>query len=119
DNVHVAYYLRASGKVELGRISGSGKQVRDGIVDARQAILLAGNEYPWVHIPYLYGLTSLAEIERRREHADLAIKVATPVLQLPESKGYTADDRANVCYQRGLAYAARGDFKLAANDHAE
>jgi tetratricopeptide (TPR) repeat protein len=119
DNVHFAYHLRASAKIELGRIAGSGKQVRDGIADARQAILLAGNEYPWVHIPYLYGLTSLAEIERRRDHADLAIKIATPVLQLPESKGYTADDRANVCYQRGLAYAARGDFKLAANDHAE
>ena len=119
DNVYVAYHLRASGKVEMGRLSGSAKQVRDGIADARQAILLAGNEYPWVHIPYLYGLTSLAEIERKRDHADLAIKVATPVLELPESKGYSTEDRANVYYQRGLAYAARGDFKLAANDHAE
>jgi tetratricopeptide (TPR) repeat protein len=119
DNVHVAYYLRASGKVELGRIAGSAKQVREGIADARQAILLAGNEYPWVHIPYLYGLTSLAEIERRADHADLAIKIVTPVLQLPESKGFTAEDRANLYYQRGLAYAARGDFKLAANDHAQ
>ena len=119
DNVHVAYHLRGSAKIEMGRISGSGKQIRDGITDARQAILLAGNEYPWVHIPYLYGLTSLAEIERRREHADLAIKIASPVLQLPESKGHTADDRANIYYQRGLAYAARGDFKLAASDHAE
>ena len=43
DNVHVGYYLRASGKVELGRIAGSAKQVRDAIADARQAILLAGN----------------------------------------------------------------------------
>lgn len=119
DNVHVAYYLRASGKVELGRQAGSGKQVRDGVADARQAILLAGNEYPWVHIPYLYGLTSLAEIERRTEHADLAIKIVTPVLQLPDSKGFTSEDRANLYYQRGLAYAARNDFKLAANDHAQ
>lgn len=119
DNVHVAYYLRASGKVELGRIARSGKQVRDAIADARQGIILAGNEFPWVHIPYLYGLSSLAEIENRREHADMAIKVVTPVLQLPESKGFTTEDRANLYYQRGLAYAARGDYKLAAGDHAE
>jgi tetratricopeptide (TPR) repeat protein len=119
DNVHVGYYLRASGKVELGRVSGSAKQVRDGVADARQAILLAGNEYPWVHIPYLYGLTSLAEIERRTDHADLAIKIVTPVFQLPESKGFTSEDRANLYYQRGLAYAARNDFKLAVNDHKE
>jgi hypothetical protein len=30
DNVHVAYHLRGSAKVELGRIASSGKQVRDG-----------------------------------------------------------------------------------------
>ena len=119
DNLHVAYYLRASGKVELGRIARSGKQIRDAIADARQGIILAGNEFPWVHIPYLYGLTTLAEVENRREHADLAIKVVTPVLQLPESKGFTTEDRANLYYQRGLAHAARGDFKLAASDHAE
>ena len=73
-------------KVELGRIDRSGKQIRDAIADARQGIILAGNEFPWVHIPYLYGLTTLAE--NRREHADLAIKVVTPVLQLPESGFY-------------------------------
>ncbi len=119
DNVQVGYYLRASGKVEMGRALGSGKQVRDGITDARQAIVLAGNQYPWVHIPYVYGLSSLAEIEKRAEHADLAIKIVTPVLQLPESKTFSSEDRANLYYQRGLAYAARRDFKLSANDHAE
>src|SRR6516165_1612 len=51
DNVHVAYHLRASAKIEIGRNSASAKQVRDGIADARQAIQLAGNEYPWVNIP--------------------------------------------------------------------
>lgn len=118
DNVHVAYHLRASAKIEQGRLVGSGKLVRDGIADARQAILIAGNEYPWVHIPYVYGLSSLADIERRKEHADLAIKVVTPVLQYPESKNYSTEDRANLYYQRGLAYASRGDYKLAGSDHA-
>jgi tetratricopeptide (TPR) repeat protein len=119
DNVHVAYHLRASAKIEQGRQAGSGKQIRDGISDARQAVQLAGVEYPWTYIPYVYGMSSLAEIERRKEHADMAIKAVTPVLQYPESKNFTAEDRANLYYQRGLAYSARGDYKLAANDHAE
>ncbi len=119
DHPYVPYYLRASAKIELGRAAGSSKQVRDGITDARQALTVSGTAYPWLHIPYLYGLTSLAEIERRPEHAEMGIKVITPVLSLPTHKDYTEDDRANLFYQRGLAYAAKRDFKLAAADHAE
>jgi len=119
DHAYVAYHLRASAKIEMGRVSGSAKQVREGIADARQALALAGTVYPWLHIPYLYGLTSLAEIEHRPEHADQAIKVVSPVLQFPATKEFTEDDRANLYYQRGLAYAARRDFKLAAADQAE
>jgi tetratricopeptide (TPR) repeat protein len=119
DNLYVALHLRASAKVELGRIAGSAKQVREGISDARKALATNGAKYPWLHIPYLYGLSSLAEIERRPEHADLAIKVVTPVLGFPLAKDYTKDDRANLYYQRGLAYAARRDYKSAAADHAE
>ncbi len=119
DHPYVPYYLRASAKIELGRASGSSKQVRDGIADARQALAVSGTAYPWLHIPYLYGLSSLAEIERRPEHAEMGIKVITPILSLPTHKDYTEDDRANLFYQRGLAYAAKRDFKLAAADHAE
>ncbi len=119
DNAYFAYHLRASAKVELGRLSRSAKQVREGITDARQALGTNGVAYPWLHIPYLYGLTSLAEIERRPEHADLAIKVVTPVLNFPVTKEYTKDDRANLVYQRGLAYAVKRDYKLAAADQTE
>ncbi len=119
DHAYIAYHLRASAKIELGRAANSAKQVREGINDARQGLALAGKEYPWLHIPYLYGLTSLAEIERRPEHADMAIQVVSPVLKYPISKGFTDDDRANLFYQRGLAYAAKGDFKMAAADQAE
>ena len=120
DNAHFAYHLRASAKVELGRAAGSAKQVREGISDARTAIGISGAKYPWLHIPYLYGLTALAEIERRPEHADLAITVISPVLKsYPVSKDYTQDDRANLFYQRGLAYAVKRDFKLAADDYSE
>ncbi len=119
DNAYVAYHLRASARVELGRASGSAKLVREGISDARQALASQGSAYPWLHIPYLYGLSSLAEIERRPDHADLAIKVVTPVLNFPLKKDYTKDDRANLFYQRGLAYAAKRDYKSAAADQEE
>jgi tetratricopeptide (TPR) repeat protein len=119
DNAYVAYHLRASAKVELGRASASAKQIREGISDARKALASQGSAFPWLHIPYLYGLSSLAEIERRPEHADLAIKVVTPVLNYPLKKDYTKDDRANLFYQRGLAYAAKLDYKSAVADQEE
>src|SRR5260370_27882517 len=74
DHAYIAYHLRASAKIELGRAASSVKQVREGINDARQGLAQAGQEFPWLHIPYLYGLISLAEIERRPEHADMAIQ---------------------------------------------
>jgi len=119
DNPYATYHVRASAKVELGRQSGSAKLVREGIADARQALAAKGAVYPWLHIPYVYGLASLAEIERRPEHAELAIKVVTPVLNYPLTNDYTKDDRANLYYQRGLVYAARRDFKLAVADQTE
>src|SRR5262245_3703499 len=81
DNAHFAYHLRASARVELGKAAGSAKQVREGISDARAAIGIGGAKFPWLHIPYLYGLTALAELERRPEHAALAITVISPVLK--------------------------------------
>ena len=119
DNIQVAYHLRASAKIEQGRQTASAKLVRDGIADARAAIGKAGTEYPWLYIPYSYGLSSLAEIECRKEHAEMAIKTITPILQTPESKNFTVEDRANLYYQRGFAQAARGDFKAAVDDHDE
>ena len=119
DNVHFAYHLRASAKIELGKVAGSAKQVREGISDARAGIGLAGVKYPWLHIPYLYGLTALAEIEHRPEHAEMAIKAVTPVLAYAATKEFTEDDRAQLYYQRGLAYTAKRDFKLAAADFSQ
>jgi tetratricopeptide (TPR) repeat protein len=116
DNVHVAYHFRASARIELGRAAGSARDVREGISDARQALAVGANRFPYLYIPYLYGLSSLAEIENRPEHADLAIKVVTPVIARPLSKDYTADDKANLLYQRGLSYAAKQEYKLAAAD---
>jgi tetratricopeptide (TPR) repeat protein len=119
DNAHFAYHLRASANIELGKAARSAKQVREGISDARTAIGTAGAKFPWLHIPYVYGLTALAEIERRPEHAEMAIKAVTPVLAYPTTKEFTEEDRANLYYQRGLAYGAMRDFKHAESDYTE
>lgn len=119
DHVYVAWYLRGSAKVELGQRQRSTKLLREGISDARQAILLEGQKYPRLNVPYLFGLSSLAVLERRPEHAEMAIKVANPLLQLPATEDYPAEDRANLYYQRAGAHAARRDLKQAAADYAE
>ena len=119
DNAHVAYHLRASAKVEMGRASGSAKLIRDGIGDARQALGIAGARFPWLHIPYLYGLSGLAEMERRPEHAQMAIRVVSPVLQGPMGQEDSAEDRANLLYQRALAYGVLRDYKAAISDWTE
>lgn len=119
DNVHVAYHMRASARIELGRAAGAAKQVREGIADARTALGIGGNKYFWLYIPYFYGLTSLAEIEKRPDHAELAIKVAGPVLARPVDKDFTADDHANLLYQRALAHTAKNDRKSAIQDYAK
>ncbi|MGQ0635472.1 MAG: tetratricopeptide repeat protein [Planctomycetaceae bacterium] len=119
DNPHVAYYHRASAKIELGRQARSAKEIRDGIADARQAISMAENRYRWLYIPYLFGLTSLAEIEGRPEHADLAIQAVGPLLEQPTGEGFTSHDKANLYYQRALAHSSRRNLKAAAADWSQ
>lgn len=119
DNPHVAYYLRAGAQIELGRQARSAKQIREGIADARQGLTLEGKKYAWLYIPYLYGLSSLAEIEKRTEHADLAIQVAGPLIQRPVGAEFSADDKANILYQRALAQTTRNDMNAAILDYTE
>jgi tetratricopeptide (TPR) repeat protein len=119
DNPHVAYYWRASAQVELGRQARSARQVRDGIADARQGIASEGKRFAWLYIPYLYGLSSLTELENRSDHAALAVQVATPVLQRPVGADFTADDKAQIYFQRAVAQAARKDLAAATLDYTE
>jgi tetratricopeptide (TPR) repeat protein len=119
DNVHVAYHMRASAKIELGRRQRSAALVRDGINDARSALGAANGKHPWTNIPYLYGLTSLAELERRPEHAEAAIKWVSPLLARPTDAGYTPEDKANLFYQRGLAQRVKNDHKASVADFEE
>lgn len=99
----VAYYLRASAKIELGRAARDRKQIRDGIQDARKALALRGNddEFASLYIPYVYGMSSLAVVERHAAHADMAAKAATPVIERPK---VSRSDKSNLLYQRAFAY---------------
>jgi len=102
---HVAFYLRSSSRIELGISSGDGKLIRDGISDARSAISFGGTNQFMYYLPYLYGMTNLAALEQRKEHAEVATQVAGQVLA---SRSLSADNRANILYQRAMAYGHLG-----------
>lgn len=119
DHPHFAHHMKASAQIELGRQSRSGKLIREAITEARKGIGVAGTKYPWLYIPYIYGLTSLAEIEGRPEHAEMAIKAITPVLQRETSTTFTAENKADLFYQRALANSVKNDLKAAVTDYSE
>jgi tetratricopeptide (TPR) repeat protein len=110
---YFALHLRATAKIELARQARDVKGVREGIADAREALGIAGKKAVWLFVPYMYGMTNLAELEQRPEHADVAIKVVDPVLA---QAGVTPVDRANLYYQRGLAHFAKRDHQGALTD---
>ena len=110
---YFALHLRASAKIELGRQSRDMRSVREGVADARAALGIAGKKAVWLFIPYLYGMTTLAELESRPEHAKVGIDVITPVLARTD---LAPADRANLLYQRGLAYFTRREIETALVD---
>jgi Tfp pilus assembly protein PilF len=100
----VALYLRASTRVERGAEEGDAALVRSGIADARAALGIKIN--PDYYLPYLYGMSRLAEIEKRPEHARGGIAVADKVLAMAD---VPPPKKANIYYQRGLLNIAIGD----------
>lgn len=112
----VAIYLRGSAKVELGIQAGSAATIREGIADASVAIKAnQGRKTPTYnyYLPYLYGMTNLARIEKHPQHATVAIKVAGDLLAQP---GIDVEAKSNVFYQRALAKAASNDASGALED---
>ncbi|MCA9053968.1 MAG: tetratricopeptide repeat protein [Planctomycetaceae bacterium] len=108
---HVAYYLRASTRVEQGGATQDPALVRSGVTDARKALGIEFNvDY---YLPYLYGMSRLAEVENRPEHASAGRAVADKVLGM--GKG-TADQKANIYFQRSLLNLALGDKEAAKQD---
>ncbi len=113
---HVAYYLRGSARVDLGKSRGDVRLIRSGITDAREAIRFARTPNFNYYLPYLYGMTSLAAIEKRDAHAEVAIKVAGQLIAQPKLK---PDARANMYYQRALAQVHLKRFDAAVNDFSQ
>lgn len=103
DKDNIALHLRGSARIELGIVMGNAAMIRDGITDARQAISAASEPEFNYYLPYLYGMTSLTRLEDQPQHAQVTVNVAG---QLLETATITAEQKANVFYQRGLAFAA-------------
>lgn len=97
---HVALYLRGSAKVELGILTGDINSLRQGISDAREAIRFEGNGKAEYYLPYIYGMSNLAEIEGKPNHARTAKTVVDSVL---ERSDLSNEQRANLYYQRAQA----------------
>jgi Tfp pilus assembly protein PilF len=107
----VALYLRASARVERGGMDGDPSLVRQGITDAREALKIEGNiDY---YLPYLYGMSRLAEVEQRPEHARAGVEATDTVLALPN---LSAEQKANLYFQRGLLDMALDDMPGAIAD---
>lgn len=113
---HVALYLRASARVELGLRQRDAKMLRQGVADAREAIKHEKNGKADYYLPYLFGMTNLAIVERKPGHAETARSVADQVL---EKEGYSDDERANILYQRGLANVQAKATDSASHDFNE
>jgi len=113
---HVAYYLRGSARIELGRVQADLKLVRDGIADARQAIAFSETVDFNYYLPYLYGMTSLSAIENRNVHAEIAVKIAGQVLANPRLQ---PEEKANLLYQRALAHVSLKSFDAATGDYRQ
>ena len=113
-NDHVAYYLRGSARIEIGKICRDSRHIRQGIADARQAIMYGGQSRIIYYPPYLHGMAQLAAVEKRVAHLDVALKVANDVIALATLR---TDDKANLLYQRGLIKVQMKDFDGAVYDY--
>lgn len=111
---NVALHLRGSARIEYGIQTETPQFLRDGITDAREAIAAATTNPEFnYYLPYLYGMTNLTRLEQNSEHAKVAVDIAG---QLLAQAGTTAEQKANVYYQRGLANAAMGQTAPAVQD---
>ncbi|MCH7688024.1 MAG: tetratricopeptide repeat protein [Planctomycetes bacterium] len=110
----VAYYLRAGARVELGLVQNNPQLIRSGVADARESIRFDRKNTVMYYLPYLYGMTNLATIENRKEHAEISVKVAGQILARRTLK---SDDKANLLYQRAMASIFLQSFEKAARDY--
>jgi tetratricopeptide (TPR) repeat protein len=112
----IAFYLRASARVELGVRQGDSKLIRDGVADSREAIRYDTKHIAMYYLPYLHGMKNLAVLENRKEHAETAATIATQILGVA---GVSNDDRANLLFQRAQAQGWLGKTDQAIADFEE
>lgn len=110
---HVALYLRASARVELGIAGRDLNTLRTGIEDSRNALRFGGSQVINYYLPYFYGMTGLAQLEGRKEHAEVVVQFADNLLARPN---LTPDDRANILFQRANARVYLKDYDAATRD---
>ena len=113
-NDHKALYLRASAHVELGVVRRDGKELRLGIEDARESLRAGGSKEINYYLPYMYGMTSLANLEGRKEHVDVVLQVGQSVLSRTT---LTPEQRANILYQRAAGYIHLKNVDAAVQDY--
>lgn len=113
---HTALYLKGSAEIEIGIRTGNLDSVRTGIGNARKAISLLKQLEPNYYMPYLYGMTNLTIMEQQPQHAKVAVEVATQVLKKTSDK-LTANQQANILFQRGMARLQLGDFDGTISDY--
>ncbi len=111
---HKALYLRSSARVELGVVKRDVAELRDGIQDARESLKVGGSAEINYYLPYLYGMVALANLEDKKEHANAAVEVAKGVLA---RTNLSAEQRANVLYQRASAFIHLKDLNSAIADY--
>ncbi len=111
---HKALYLRASAHVELGIVRRDGKELRSGIEDARESLRAGGSNEIDYYLPYMYGMTSLSNLEGKKEHAEVVLQVGQSVLA---RTNLTPEQRANILYQRAGAYVSMQNVEAAAQDY--
>lgn len=112
---HVALYLRASARVELGQLQRSLKEVRAGIEEARDAMRYGGTEQVNYYLPYFYGMTALSQMEGRPEHAKVVVDFSGQIIARPNLK---PEEKANLLYQRAAAELFLESYDAAERDYA-
>ncbi len=110
---HVAYYLRASARCDLGSQMHDKEMVRNGIGDSREALRYGGGRNNLYYIPYIYGMVKLAELEDKKAHAETALQVADQALGRPS---LTTEEKAHLTFQRAGARKFLGQFDEAIAD---
>jgi Tfp pilus assembly protein PilF len=112
---HVALYLRASAKVEMGAETGAVDVVRAGVADSIAAVKAEGKSRADYYLPYFYGMSALSNLEKTLDHARSARGVADGMLK----QTLKPEQRVQILYQRALLSIQLNELPAAKTDLQE